>query len=179
MSHSPRIRTVLSCTLLVAALGAGATACGSSDGHPLSAKPYDAAGQIAFNGPAGTPEGGSGQAPGGHRPGRRRAHHRRDGHRRPRAATWRANSSADGARWHTTAPLAAGAHYTVKVSTEDEDGAPGRKLLTFDTTDPGQEERLKVEFGPEAGKYGVGQPVTAKLSSPSRTRRPGPSSSAR
>jgi len=42
MNHSPRIRTVVSCTALVVALGAGAVACGSDD-HPLSAKPYDAA----------------------------------------------------------------------------------------------------------------------------------------
>lgn len=52
MNHSPRFRTVASCTTLLVALGAGVTACGS-DGHPLSAKPYDAAGQISFNGPAG------------------------------------------------------------------------------------------------------------------------------
>ena len=37
--------------------------------------------------------------------------------------------SADGTRWHSTSPLAANAHYTVRVSTEDEDGAPGRKVL--------------------------------------------------
>lgn len=52
MRHSPRNRTVVSCTLLVAALGASTSACGSG-GHPLSAKPYDAAEQISFGGSVG------------------------------------------------------------------------------------------------------------------------------
>ncbi|MVO89105.1 L,D-transpeptidase family protein [Streptomyces sp. p1417] len=162
MSNSPRIRTVLSCTLLVVALGAGATACGN-DGHPLSAKPYDAASQVAFNGPAGsrkadpdkplevTAQGGGGRitdvtatdAMGRYVAGELRA---------------------DGSRWRSTAPLAAGAHYTVRVSTEDDKGAPGRKVLTFATSQAAEKKQLKVTFGPQAGKYGVGQPATAKLS---------------
>ncbi|WPO74279.1 MULTISPECIES: Ig-like domain-containing protein [unclassified Streptomyces] len=164
MSHSPRIRTVLSCTMLVAALGAGATACGS-DGHPLSAKPYDAAGHVAFNGPVGS---------------------KKADPDKPLEVTAQGDDaritdvtatdamgrylagelSADGSRWHSTAPLAAGAHYTVRVSTEDDEGAPGRKVLTFDTGTPEKKKRLKVTFGPEGGKYGVGQPVTASLSAP-------------
>lgn len=52
MNHTPRIRTVVSCTLLVVTLVAGATACGEPDGHSLSLKPYDAADSISFNGPA-------------------------------------------------------------------------------------------------------------------------------
>src|SRR5207248_9242823 len=44
-----RTRTVVSCTLLVIALGAGGTACGSG-GNPLTAKPYDATDQLSFNG---------------------------------------------------------------------------------------------------------------------------------
>ncbi|MEU6821199.1 Ig-like domain-containing protein [Streptomyces atriruber] len=163
MSHSPRIRTVLSCTMLVAALGAGATACGSSDGHPLSAKPYDAADQIAFNGPVGsqkadpdkplevTAQGDDGRIT--------------DVLATDAVGRYVAGElSADGARWHSTTPLAAGAHYTVRVSTEDEDGAPGRKVMTFDTDMPAKKKQLKVTFGPDAGKYGVGQPVTATLS---------------
>ncbi|KUF15438.1 L,D-transpeptidase [Streptomyces silvensis] len=162
MSNSPRIRTVLSCTLLVVALGAGATACGN-DGHPLSAKPYDAASQVAFNGPAGsrkadpdkplevTAQGGGGRitdvtatdAMGRYVAGELRA---------------------DGSRWRSTAPMAAGAHYTVRVSTEDDKGAPGRKVLTFATSQAAEKKQLKVTFGPQAGKYGVGQPATAKLS---------------
>lgn len=50
MNHIPRTRTVVSCVVLVTALGAGITACGS-DGDPLSATPYDAAGLISFNAP--------------------------------------------------------------------------------------------------------------------------------
>ncbi|WAL95056.1 L,D-transpeptidase [Streptomyces sp. Je 1-369] len=164
MSHSPRIRTVLSCTMLVAALGAGATACGSSD-HPLSAKPYDAADQIAFNGPVGSTKADPDKplevtAQG------------EDGRITDVLATdamgryVAGELSADGARWHSTTPLAAGAHYTVRVSAEDDEGAPGRKVLTFDTDLPSKEKRLKVTFGPDAGKYGVGQPVTASLSKP-------------
>ncbi|MGW6274032.1 MULTISPECIES: L,D-transpeptidase [unclassified Streptomyces] len=163
MSHSPRIRTVLSCTMLVAALGVGTTACGSSDGHPLSAKPYDAAGQIAFNAPAGTRKADPDKplevtAQG------------EDGRITDVTATdaqgryVAGELAADGARWHSTEPLAAGAHYTVRVSTEDEEGSPGRKVLAFDTDEPTKKKRLDVTFGPDSGKYGVGQPVTAKLS---------------
>ncbi|WP_328555965.1 L,D-transpeptidase [Streptomyces sp. NBC_00358] len=168
MNHSPRIRTVVSCTALVVALGAGATACGS-DGHPLSAKPYDAAGQISFKGLAGD--------------GRKSAKVDPD---KPLEITSESDSgritdvtatdasgryvagelAADGSRWHSTSPLAAGAHYTVRVSTEDEDGAPGRKVIGFDTSTPRTKKLLNVEFGPKAGKYGVGQPITAELSAP-------------
>jgi lipoprotein-anchoring transpeptidase ErfK/SrfK len=74
--------------------------------------------------------------------------------------------SADGARWHSTSPLAANTSYTVRVSTEDPDGAPGREVLTFETGRPTTEQRLDVAFGPKAGTYGVGQPITAELSRP-------------
>lgn len=168
MNHSPRIRTVVSCTALVVALGAGAAACGSDD-HPLSAKPYDAAGQISFKGLSEdskkqtkvdpdkpleiTSESDEGRitdvtatdASGRHVAG---------------------ELAADGSRWHSTSPLAAGAHYTVSVSTEDEDGAPGRKVIGFDTSTPKTKKLLNVAFGPKAGKYGVGQPITAELSAP-------------
>ncbi|KUN04418.1 hypothetical protein AQI95_19955 [Streptomyces yokosukanensis] len=162
MNHTPRTSTVVGCTLLVTALGAVATACGS-DGNPLSAKPYDAADVISFNVP--TDEG-------------KRADPDKpleitadsdDG----RIADVTAQDStgryvpgelaADGSRWHSTVPLAANAHYTVTVSTEDEDGAPGRKVLTFDTSKPTNRKRLTVTFGPDAGEYGVGQPITAQL----------------
>ena len=52
------------------------------------------------------------------------------------------------------------------MSTEDEDGAPGRKVVAFDTSPPQDQEALDVTFGPDAGTYGVGQPVTAALSAP-------------
>ncbi|MEV5876575.1 Ig-like domain-containing protein [Streptomyces sp. NPDC052101] len=162
MNHTPRTRTVVGCTLLATALGAGVTACGSS-GNPLSAKPYDAAGLISFNGPTGagkradpdkplevTANGGEGSIT--------------DVTAQDSTGRYVAGElSADGSRWHSTAPLAANAHYTVTVSTEDQDGAPGRKVLTFDTSMPTSKKRLTVTFGPDAGEYGVGQPITAQL----------------
>ncbi|MDJ0461375.1 Ig-like domain-containing protein [Streptomyces sp. H27-C3] len=167
MTNSPRIRTVLSCSLLVASLGAGVTACGESDSHPLSAKPYDAASQISFNGAAGKakvdPD----------KPLEVMAKSK-DGRITDVTATDAAGRylagelSVDGARWHSTAPLAAGARYAVQVSTEDKSGSPGRRTLTVDTAPA--KKKLKVTFGPEAGKYGVGQPVTAELSAPVKGR---------
>ncbi|MEV6702058.1 Ig-like domain-containing protein [Streptomyces sp. NPDC051453] len=163
MNHSPRIRTVMGCTLLVTALGASVTGCGGSS-HPLAAKPYDAANEISFVGESGskktdpnkpieiTSEGDEARIT--------------DVTATDSIGRYVAGElSADGSRWHSTAPLAADAHYTVHVSTEDDDGEPGRKVLTFDTGhESGKNKSLKVTFGPEAGKYGVGQPVTAVLS---------------
>ncbi|MFB7596252.1 Ig-like domain-containing protein [Streptomyces sp. NPDC056160] len=155
----------VSCTLLVVALGTGLTACGGND-NPLAADPYDAADQITFNGPteAGkqadpekplviTTSGSDGRitdvtavdATGRHVSG---------------------ELAADGRRWHSTSPLAAGAHYTLTVRTEDDDGSPGRKVLTFDTSKPTTTKRLNVTFGPEAGTYGVGEPIVAELDQP-------------
>ncbi|MFK0153868.1 Ig-like domain-containing protein [Streptomyces sp. NPDC090493] len=162
MSHSPCARTVVSCTLLVIALGAGVTACGS-DGNPLADKPYDAADQISFNTPTGTGKRADPDKP-------LEVVAKSDEDRitdvTAQDATGRfvaGELDADGRRWHSTSPLAANAHYTVQVSTEDENGAPGRKTLTFDTNTPATRQRLKVTFGPKAGEYGVGQPVTAQL----------------
>ncbi|MFJ2824239.1 Ig-like domain-containing protein [Streptomyces toxytricini] len=163
MKHSPRLWAVISCSLLVASLGAGATACGSHE-NPLSARPHDAGEQIAFN-----------QAQGG----------RPVDHNRPLEVTAKGAGgsritdvtavdvhgrrlagelTAEGDRWHSTGPLAAGVRYTVTVKTEDERGAPGQRTLTFDTTPA--KKLLSVEFGPEEGKYGVGQPLTADLGEP-------------
>ncbi|MFF4184024.1 Ig-like domain-containing protein [Streptomyces sp. NPDC001691] len=163
MSHAPRIRTVVSCTLLVLSLGVGATGCGGPDGNPLSAKPYDAAGQVAYNGPAGSQKADPNKplevtAKG--KDGRITDVTAVDGNGRYLAG----ELAADGSRWHSTAPLVAGAHYTVKVSTENEDGSPGLRTLTFDTA--AAKDAVEVEFGPDAGKYGVGQPITAQLSKP-------------
>ncbi|MEU6193275.1 Ig-like domain-containing protein [Streptomyces sp. NPDC047061] len=162
MSHFPCARTVVSCTLLVIALGVGVTACGS-DGNPLADKPYDAADQISFNTPT-----GAGKRADPDKPLEVVAKSDEDRITDVTAqdATGRfvaGELDADGHRWHSTSPLAANAHYTVQISTEDEDGAPGRKVLTFDTTVPTTRQRLKVTFGPKAGEYGVGQPVTAQL----------------
>ncbi|MGW7415937.1 Ig-like domain-containing protein [Streptomyces sp. NPDC054863] len=161
MSHAPRTRTVLSCTLLIASLGAGLTACGEPQGSPLSSTPYDAAQQVSFNGRPGSTDADPEKplevtATG------------KDGRITDVTAADAAGRqvagelSADGSRWHSTAPLAAGAQYTVRVSTEDREGAPGVRRLSFRTA-PGK-KKLKVTFGPEAGKYGVGQPLTAELS---------------
>ncbi|MFE0512886.1 Ig-like domain-containing protein [Streptomyces sp. NPDC058964] len=165
MRTSPRTRTVVvGCTLLVTAIGAGATACGSG-GNPLSAKPYDAADQISFNTPTGTGKKADPDKP---------LEVTAEGDERitdvtATDATGRyvaGELAADGSRWHSTSPLAADAHYTVRVSTEDEDGAPGRKTLTFDTSKPTAKKTLDVTFGPKAGEYGVGQPITADLNQP-------------
>lgn len=161
MNHTPHFRTVVSCIVLAVTLGTVATACGEPDEHPLSAQPFDAAGQVSFNTKAGsskvdpdkplevTAKGDSGRITDvtvTDDAGRRLA----------------GELSADGVRWRSTAPLAAGARYTMRVSTEDEDGAPGVRVLTFETTPA--KRFLTAEFGPEAGTYGVGQPITAKLS---------------
>ncbi|MFG2633240.1 Ig-like domain-containing protein [Streptomyces sp. NPDC048362] len=162
MNHTARTRTVVSCTLLVTALGAGVTACGS-DGNPLSARPYDAAGQISFNGPTDAGKRADPDKP--------LEVTEKSGDGRITDVTAQDSTgryvagelAADGSRWHSTSPLAANAHYTVTVSIEDEDGAPGRKVLAFDTSKPTSKKRLNVTFGPDKGTYGVGQPITAQL----------------
>jgi lipoprotein-anchoring transpeptidase ErfK/SrfK len=55
------------------------------------------------------------------------------------------------------------------VSTEKGSGAPGRTTTDFDTAAV-TGKRLRVTFGPDSGTYGVGQPVTATLSAPVRSR---------
>ncbi|MFC8292300.1 Ig-like domain-containing protein [Streptomyces sp. NPDC057242] len=167
MNDTPRIRTVLSCTLLAVTVTAGATACAGSDDHPLTVKAYDAADQLAVSAPADgakadpekpleiTAKGDEGRitdvtavdASGRHLAG---------------------ELTADGRRWRSTATLAAGARYTVRVATEDEDGAPGARTFTFETAPA--KRALTAVFGPEAGTYGVGQPITAELSLPVKDR---------
>lgn len=163
MNHTPRIRTVVSCTLLVVALVAGATACGEPDGHALSLKPYDAADLISFNGPAKDQEAD---------PDKPIEVTVKDDDARITDVTavdtegrrLAGELDADGKRWHSTTSLAAGTRYTVKVATEDGDGAPGARTYDFGTT--AAEKLMKVSFGPQTGTYGVGQPVTAELSAP-------------
>ncbi|MGW0914154.1 Ig-like domain-containing protein [Streptomyces sp. NPDC002784] len=165
MNRTPRTRTVVGCTLLVIALGASVTACGG-DGNPLAAAPYDAADQISFSGPKGA---GKKADPDKPLEVTAKGSDGRITDVTAMDATGRYVSgelAADGSRWHSTSPLAADARYTVRVSTEDEDGAPGRRVLTFDTGKPLTKKRLDVTFGPRTGTYGVGQPVTAELSKP-------------
>ncbi len=165
MSHTPRSlrsRAVLTCALLVAPLMAGVSGCAGSP-DPLSAKPYDAADQISFSGD------GDGRKADPDKPLEVTA--KGDDSRITDVTATdaagryvRGELADDGKRWRSTVPLAAGAHYTLKVSTEDEGGAPGRRTVDFTTSSA--RRLLKVTFGPKAGEYGVGQPITAKLSRP-------------
>ncbi|MFF5156936.1 Ig-like domain-containing protein [Streptomyces sp. NPDC000348] len=160
---------VAGCTLLVIVLGAGAAGC-SSGGDPLSAEPYDAADRISFGGSV--EEGGKAD------PDKPLEIVAEDSDGRITDVTavdasgrhLAGELAADGSRWHSTSPLAADARYTVRVSTEDEDGAPGRKVLTFTTSKPPATKRLTAAFGPGAGTYGVGQPLTAELNEPVKDR---------
>jgi lipoprotein-anchoring transpeptidase ErfK/SrfK len=146
---------------LLGPLAVGLTACGG-DGHPLAAAPYDAGGQVAFS----VDEGGT------------EVDYRDplvvtaeddDGRITDVVATdasgrhVRGKLSEDGARWRSTAPLAAGTAYTVRVSTSSEDGEPGRRVMRFSTR-PSDGSKFTVTFGPEKGDYGVGQPLVAELS---------------
>ncbi|MFF9071189.1 Ig-like domain-containing protein [Streptomyces sp. NPDC014872] len=164
MDHTLRIRPLVSGTLLVATLIAAATACGASDENPLAAKPYDAGDEITSNLPEGDKKADS------DRPievgvkdddGRITDVTATDATGRRLAG----ELDADGKRWRSTSPLAAGHRYTVRVSVEDGDGAPGSHTLSFETGAT-KKKTLKVAFGPKAGTYGVGQPITAELSAP-------------
>ncbi|MFI5767287.1 Ig-like domain-containing protein [Streptomyces sp. NPDC051658] len=163
MNHTPRIRPAVGCTLLVVTLVAGVTACGGSGGHPLAEKPYDAVDEISSNA-----SDGDGKVD----PGKPLEVTVNDGDGRITDVSavdttgrhLAGELDADGQRWHSTLPLAAGTRYTVRVSTEDDDGAPGGRTLSFGTTSA--KKFLKVAFGPQAGTYGIGQPITAELSAP-------------
>ncbi|NLU67698.1 Ig-like domain-containing protein [Streptomyces sp. HNM0574] len=165
MSHranSSKRRIAMTCALTLTPLAAGLTACGSDSADPLASAPYDASSQVAVNtGDDGgtvdpdkplevTAKGGEGKitdvtavdAAGRHVAG---------------------ELSADGGKWHSTGALAAGVRYTAEVSTENEDGEPGRRTIEFETA-PADTKKIGVTFGPDSGTYGVGQPITAELS---------------
>ncbi|MDT0264921.1 Ig-like domain-containing protein [Streptomyces sp. DSM 44915] len=154
-------RTALRCSLIVAPLLAGLTACGG-DARSLSEQPYDALEHLSFGGAGGAAEVNpddplkiSARAAGARitdvvatdSAGRRLA----------------GELSADGRDWRSSGPLTAGVDYTVQVSTENGDGAPGRGEHSF-RTGSSEADRVDVTFGPDAGTYGVGQPITAELS---------------
>jgi lipoprotein-anchoring transpeptidase ErfK/SrfK len=169
MSHTPPKtqalrQTALTCALLIAPLAVGLTACGSG-GNPLAASPHEAAADVSY----GTAAGGKAD------PNKPLKVVVKDGSRITDVTATdaagryiRGRLSEDGGTWQSTAPLAAGVHYTVRVSTEDSNGHPGRKTLTFDTTSA--DAGLHVSFGPDAGTYGVGQPITAVLSKPVKAK---------
>lgn len=165
MSHSPRNRTVVRCALLVAALGTGTAACAFDD-QPLAAPPYDAADQVSVRDSTGsggkvdpdkplevTADGSDGRIT--------------DVTAVDSTGRYLAGElSADGRRWHSTTPLAGNSRYTLRVSTENGDGEPGRKDLSLSTGKPTARNLLNVKFGPKTGTYGVGEPITAELSAP-------------
>lgn len=167
MNHTSRNRIPIRCALLVTPLAIGAVACGGSGTDPLADKPYDAAEQIAFSG------GPKGRAADPDEPLEVTA---KGGDSRITDVTatdatgryLRGELTPDGKRWRSTAPLAAGAHYTLRVSTENADGRPGRKTIGFNTAPA--DRLLRVRFGPDSGTYGVGQPITAELSAPVKGR---------
>ncbi|RKN42258.1 L,D-transpeptidase [Streptomyces hoynatensis] len=165
MSHTPRIRLRLAAALaIVTPLLAGLSACESGSKPLAGGEPYDAVGQLSF-GAAGEQDGAEVDPDAPLKITTRGSGSRitdvvaTDSGGRPLAG----ELAADGRGWRSTAPLAAGTSYTVRVSTENDSGSPGRGVHSFTTRDSGG-ERLDVTFGPEAGTYGVGQPVTAKLS---------------
>ncbi|MDF3288540.1 L,D-transpeptidase [Streptomyces silvisoli] len=152
----------LSYLALLAPLAAELTACGGS-GNPLAAAPYDAAGQVSYS----TGDGSRQVDP--NRP--LDISIKGDGNRITDVTATdaaghfvRGELGADRTRWHSTSPFAAGAHYTVRVSTENANGAQGRQSIAFDTR-PAR-DTLGVKLGPDSGDYGVGQPITAELSQP-------------
>ncbi|MEU2515084.1 L,D-transpeptidase [Streptomyces syringium] len=161
MSHSPRRRTVLACALLAIPVALGAAACGGSS-NPLAAKPYDATRNVALTSAR------EGKPADPNKPLEVRAEHGdkiTDVTATDAAGRYvKGELAADGSSWHSTGALSAGAHYTVRVSVEDEDGAQGRRTLGFDTS--AADRLLRVAFGPQKGTYGVGQPITAELSAP-------------
>ncbi|GGO82036.1 L,D-transpeptidase [Wenjunlia tyrosinilytica] len=155
----PRRRWAACGIFLVAFLAAGLTACG--DSSPLAAQPFNASGGLSISPGDGVTKADP---------------------NKPVTVTAKGRNSritdvmvvdnagrlvrgelADsGTSWHTSSPLAAGARYTVRVSTADSDGSPGRGSATFTTA--ASDKLLRATFGPDGKEYGVGQPVTAQLS---------------
>lgn len=163
LSERPRSRRRISLRIALAAvplLAVGLAAC-SGGGNPLAAKPHTAAADVSY-----------GKAAGGKAdPAKPLKVAVKDGSQITDVTATDASGryvvgdlSADGKKWRSTTPLSAGARYTIRVSTEDSDGHPGRKTVHFETT--GAKSGFHVTFGPEAGTYGVGQPITASLSAP-------------
>ncbi|GAA2226013.1 Ig-like domain-containing protein [Kitasatospora sp. NPDC001175] len=69
--------------------------------------------------------------------------------------------------WQSVGRLAAGTKYLIRVAADDGDGGRGETTGTL-TTAQGR-ARLSAELGPNtsgSGLYGVGQPLTVKLSQP-------------
>ncbi|MGW8376528.1 Ig-like domain-containing protein [Streptomyces sp. ODS28] len=160
-SNTSRRRIALSGALVLAPL-AGLTGCGGTDADPLASPPYDASNAVAVS------AGSDAKSVDPAKPLQVSA--KGEGEKLTDVIAVDAAGrfvngelSADGSRWHSTSPLAAGVEYTVRASTENEDGEPGRRTLNF-RTKPADQKKLSVTFGPDSGTYGVGQPLTAELS---------------
>ena len=165
MSHTPRCRSALcraSYLALLAPLTAGlTTSCGTS-GNPLAGQPYDASGQVTYSDPDGARQVDPAKP--------LRIAVKGDNRITDVTTTdgagryVRGELGADDKTWHSTSALVPGTHYTVRVSTENSGHRPGRQTIGFDTRAAGN--TVRVTFGPDAGTYGVGQPITAALSAP-------------
>jgi lipoprotein-anchoring transpeptidase ErfK/SrfK len=148
-------------------LAASLGSCGGPSGQPLAAQPYDAAHQLVLS----SQTDDSRKA----KPGKPLVITAKEGRIADVTVTdaagghLRGSLAPDGSRWRSEQPLSGGNHYTVRVSTEKGSGAPGRTTTDFDTAAV-TGKRLRVTFGPDSGTYGVGQPVTATLSAPVRSR---------
>lgn len=73
----------------------------------------------------------------------------------------------DGRSWRTTAHLRAGTAYTARIAADDGKGGRGETVTPFTTADA--TNLLTAQLGPDSagsGVYGVGQPLTVKLSAP-------------
>ncbi|MFD9130643.1 Ig-like domain-containing protein [Kitasatospora sp. NPDC059571] len=69
--------------------------------------------------------------------------------------------------WQTTGKLRAGTAYTARISADDGKGGRGETTATFRTV--AAQNLLTAQLGPDSsgtGVYGVGQPLTVKLSAP-------------
>lgn len=162
-------RAVKSCALLLAPLSVGLAACGTgnSSGDPLASAPYDATDAVSVSTRADATDVDPNQP---------LKVTSRNGDTLTDVTAADASGrvvpgelSADGKSWHSTGPLAAGAHYTLDVGTENQDGAPGRRTMDFRTRPASK--HLNVKLGPQNGTYGVGMPLTAELSRPVKERR--------
>jgi len=67
--------------------------------------------------------------------------------------------------WTSTGRLRAGTHYAVRITADDGEGGRGETTTSFSTV--AAKNLLTAELGPDSsgsGVYGVGQPLTVKLS---------------
>ncbi|MFD1828487.1 Ig-like domain-containing protein [Streptomyces desertarenae] len=166
MSRGSR-RTAMICFLVLVPLAVGPAACDSIDSLQ-DATPHDATAHVALS----LGEGGRAADP--DEPLEITA---RDGSRitgvravDARGRRLAGELSADGARWRSATPPAGATRYTVVVSTERDDGAPGRRTAEFTTRPAEGDRKLTVDLGPQSGTYGVGQPITAELDHAVRSR---------